>query len=435
MTYPLSTEVAPGQPTAASHYNTLRSDALRLGQSAADAATLGELLGRYQAHLTLELIDDNRRVRVPASPAQPAALVISGVPLVNTFPVDLPLSAAPAGAAGEFYIFALQSPGSRGFTLDLNTTTLESSGRRLIGAFYWNGSSIDAGSLRTLEADALRQSLSFESALVCEGRLTLESGKPVPVSEISAAAMLYFTPYHGNRLALYSPGRGWVMRAFSEVSLPLAELPPNKLADVFISDQPGGLMLTLAPWTNDTTRAQPLGWQDGCPVQAGMPERRYLGTLRSTAAGVSADNSRQRLLWNFASRLPRRLKVIESANSWTNTTAGFRPFNNSTLNRVELVSGIAELPVSLRFMAFGVHSAGQSLYVGIGLDSIMESSADLNMLSNSNTITPVEAAFNQVLSEGYHYLQLLETGASTITWYGDYNAGFFQSGAVGMTYA
>ena len=33
MTYPLSTTVSAGQPTAAAHYNHLRSDALRFGQA------------------------------------------------------------------------------------------------------------------------------------------------------------------------------------------------------------------------------------------------------------------------------------------------------------------------------------------------------------------------------------------------------------------
>lgn len=434
MTYPLSADVSPGQPTAAAQYNNLRADALRLGNLPADAATLGAMLQRYQHGIRLELIDQ-RRVRVPASSGEPAVLMISGVPLVNTLSADLPLGAVPGGSPADYYVFALRSAGSQSFTLDINTSPLESSGRRLIGRFYWNGSRIDAGSLRTLEAEGISSAMPFGPGLVNEGRLTLEPGNPVPRNDISAAGTLYFTPYHGNRLALFSPGRGWVMRPFTEAALPLASLPANRNADVFVSGPEGDLALALVQWAGDTTRSEPLAWQDGCAVRNGAPEQRYLGTIRGTAAGLCADTARQRLVWNHANRLPRTLKVIESANSWTNTTAGLRPFNGSTLNRVELVTGLAELPVSLRFLAFGVHSGGLALYVGIGLDSVDTSSADLAMLANSNTVISVEAAFNQVLSEGYHFLQLLETGSSTITWYGDYNAPFFQSGGLGTCYA
>ena len=48
MTYPLSSEVSSGQPTAAAQYNNLRRDALRMGQADADAATLAEFPGAVQ---------------------------------------------------------------------------------------------------------------------------------------------------------------------------------------------------------------------------------------------------------------------------------------------------------------------------------------------------------------------------------------------------
>ena len=70
MTYPLSSEVSSGQPTAAAQYNNLRRDALRLGQADADAATLADFLGRFSHNLRLELLETDR-LRVPASPTSP----------------------------------------------------------------------------------------------------------------------------------------------------------------------------------------------------------------------------------------------------------------------------------------------------------------------------------------------------------------------------
>jgi hypothetical protein len=66
MTYPTSSPVSAGQPTASSHYNTLRADALYLGQLERDSTSLGALLQRYESGLCLEYLAVNR-LRVPAS--------------------------------------------------------------------------------------------------------------------------------------------------------------------------------------------------------------------------------------------------------------------------------------------------------------------------------------------------------------------------------
>lgn len=268
-----------------------------------------------------------------------------------------------------------------------------------------------------------------------DARLTLLSGTPVPDSDQLAKTTLYLTPYQGATVGVYS-GAKWVVLNTPEVAMPLAGLAAYTNYDVYAYLDNNAIKLEAVAWTSATTRATALGMLDNILVKGGDPTRRYVGTIRTTsAAGQCEDSDKRRFVWNFANRVPRRIKVIESANSWTNTTANFRPFNNSTLNRVEVVTGVAELPVTLHFIAFGSHSAGQSLYVGIGLDSISWPSNDLCVVAYSNTITPVEAMFNRVLSEGYHFLQLLETGASTITWYGDYGTSFLQSGAVGIVWA
>jgi len=434
MTYPLSSDVAAGQPTAAAHYNTLRADALRLGQPAADAVTLGSLLGHFKNGLALELLGYNR-LRVPAASSAPVSLVISGVPLLASANVDLPAGSAPTGAAMQFYVFAVASPGSQTFTLDVNTSPTESTGRRLIGRFYWNGTEIEASSIMLEERASLMSTLGSQPALVCEGRLSGVAGVPVPAADVPNVGTLYFTPYNGSRVALYGEGAGWSVSPFSELSLSLAGLDAGKNADVFIHNYRGVLAMALEEWTNDSTRAAALAAQDGVMVKAGEPALRYLGTIRTVTSGVTVDTDQARFIWNNHNRLPRRLKVIESANSWTYTTAAFRPFNNSTANRAEVVTGLAELPTTLQFLAYAYHSGGQGFHVGIGLDSTTTSSADVNTTVHSSSINPTLALFNQVLSAGYHYLQLLEIGGSTITWFGDYGSTIYQSGAVGIVTA
>jgi len=68
MTYPLSSDVIAGQPTAADHYNNLRADALRMGQAVADSAFMPDLLNRYEQNLTIIPLSTDR-LRVPASTA------------------------------------------------------------------------------------------------------------------------------------------------------------------------------------------------------------------------------------------------------------------------------------------------------------------------------------------------------------------------------
>lgn len=58
---------------------------------------------------------------------------------------------------------------------------------------------------------------------LCQGRLTLTSGTPVTTSDVTAASTLYFTPYGGNKITLYT-GVYWQPFTFTERSLALSGL-------------------------------------------------------------------------------------------------------------------------------------------------------------------------------------------------------------------
>ncbi|MFA5458174.1 MAG: LamG domain-containing protein, partial [Synergistaceae bacterium] len=97
---------------------------------------------------------------------------------------------------------------------------------------------------------------------ICQGRLTLTTGVPVTTSDVTAATTLYFTPYNGNLVGLYS-GASWSVSAFSELSLSLSGYTANKNYDIWIYDNAGTLTLDSTIWTDDTTRATALTTQDG----------------------------------------------------------------------------------------------------------------------------------------------------------------------------
>jgi hypothetical protein len=142
LSYPLSSPVTSGQPTAADHYNNLRSDALYLGSSSANARTLAGFLNRHAEHMSLEVLNSTR-LRVPYSINKPPTLMINGYMLQAAANVDLAASQF-SGAAATWYVFAVRSAESATFTLAVNTSSAESTDQRLIGECVWNGSALSS---------------------------------------------------------------------------------------------------------------------------------------------------------------------------------------------------------------------------------------------------------------------------------------------------
>jgi len=429
MTYPLSSDVSAGQPTAVNHYNYLRSDALYLGNTAADSIDIGSLLARYQSGLTIDYLATSR-VRVPASATAPVKLMIDGVMCTATSNVDLAALAAPSGGAAWWYFFAVKAAGTTTFTLDSNTSITETAGRRRIARCYWNGSAITQ--LQTEDQYNFYYDFSLVPTQICNGRLTLETGVAVSTTDQADKTTLYFTPYQGDRVSVYITGEGWIVRKFSELSLAIGAFTASKPYDIFLYDNSGTLTLEGLVWTNATTRATAIALQDGTYVKSGDLTRRYIGTIYMDAASKTQDTVLRRFVWNYYNRLPRKLKVFETTDSWAYTTATWRSFNNSTANRVEVVTGVAENTVYIRARAGGYNTtATVGRELGIGLDVTNANSCVIK--STTSTLT-LEIVYNEILSVGYHFLQMTEfseaSGAST--WYGDQgNTTIFQSGIDG----
>jgi hypothetical protein len=269
---------------------------------------------------------------------------------------------------------------------------------------------------------------------VCQGRLTLTTGLAITTADVLAATTLYFTPHRGNKIALFN-GTLWSTFSFSEVSLSLAGLVANTPYDIWAYSSGSAVVLEALAWTNDTTRATALVLQNGVYVKTGVTTRRYLGTIRITGTiGQTEDSVLNRLVYNHYNREPRKLAVIEAANSWTYATATYRSFNNSVANRVTFVRGVNETPVNLRFIASASASAVNGA-VGIGLDSTSVNNASIFNIINS-IIGSVHAEYLDSPAVGYHYLQLLEiSSGATTTFYGDNGVAYIQSGAVGTVWA
>jgi hypothetical protein len=150
-TYPTSSDVTSGMSTLATHYNTLRADALRAGASASNAVNMGQLLAGYSKHVQLEYLATNK-VRVPYSADAIPALMVYGYMLRLSANADL--GEAPSGAAALYYVFANRATASTQFTLSINTSPTPAEDQRCIGEFYWTGTAIRQGSIKSYEVPA-----------------------------------------------------------------------------------------------------------------------------------------------------------------------------------------------------------------------------------------------------------------------------------------
>ena len=417
MTYPLSSVISPGDPTLASQYNTLRSDALFLGQAPADAVSIGQLLERYESRLTLQKLN-TAQVRLPASAVEPVSLFVDGYLVQVKENIDLPTDSAPNGI-GTWYVFANHASGSVSFTLSVSTSPTENTNQRRIGRFYFNGEVIVRDSIRTELSEYISTLLYTVNPIQTGGRLTLASGTPISI-DISSATSLFYTPFTSNRISLYVPGFGWRLYVFDQLSLSLTGLSTSKNYDIFINDDEGVLKLSTLAWSNDTLRASAYSLQDGIPVKSGAPDYRYLGTIRTlSSGGASADCADKRFVWNMFNRTERILKKTETDASWTYASAVWRPLNNNSENRVEFVLGLNQDPVFLLHTCYVTNSSSGGSAVGIALDSTSTTNADLRAYSDID-LTSIFAIYNKIISSyGYHYLQLTEwcSAVGTSTFY------------------
>ena len=434
MTYPLSSDVVAGQPTAAEHYNNLRADALRLGQAAADSNNLADLLSRYEQNLTIQLLGTDR-VRVPCTTSAPVALVVDGYFILrSTVNVDLPVAGKPSGSADTWYLFAVRTSGSTTFTLEVNTSPLESSGRRLVGSFYWTGSAIAAPSIRTSLADTLNLLTNHVQFTGCQGRLSLDTSLPVKDAEGSTITL---HPYKGNLISLYTPGFGWNTYPIEAAGVRPA-FSPNVLLDhvydVFAYWDGSQVRLESLAWTNSTGRATSLTYTEGNYLKSTDLTRLYLGTFVAYLNNLIEDLPGERGLWNFFNRVPKQLLGTVATASWTYATPGTWRSPNGTDVMVRICVGIAE--DAAFFQAACPMQAAASLYgmVGVGDNANNANAADI-LIHNGGTAARCStlATYNHVPTIGLHAIYWIEStsGSGTVTFYGSPIANQSQAGLTG----
>lgn len=272
---------------------------------------------------------------------------------------------------------------------------------------------------------------------VCDGRLTLTTVTPVTTADVLAATTLFFTPYKGNRIALFN-GTSWNWYTFAEISIAVPATT-SQMYDVFAFDNAGTPALELLAWTNDSTRATLHVLQDGVKVKSGATTRRFVGCMRTTTvSGQTEDSGLKRYVWNI-NKARRSLLRQESTSSWTYTLATIRQANGSAANQVEVIIGLAESLLDLEIHATVSNTnAPVAAGVMIGEDStttpVAGQAQGFLQTPAANTLCALHASLHKYPAIGRHVYSWLEASVATgtATWTGA--AGGFGSGNIGGLY-
>lgn len=282
--------------------------------------------------------------------------------------------------------------------------------------------------------------------LVCQGRPTLESGVPVSSADQTAKTTIYFTPYGGSTVALYSTSAAvWRLHTVAEVSLPLTGLAADTNFDLFLYDNAGTKTLESVAWTSATVRATALVLQNGVLVKTGAANKRYVATFRTTGSvGQCEDSVAKRFVWSYYHRTRRPLRRLETTATWVYSSQTIHQANASTSNQVAVVIGVAEVAVDLRLLAHGANDTlTRSNHVGIGEDSttVFSTNGPQGMWTQpvANHIVGVTAGLTVTPAIGYHFYAWLEAtdAVGVTTWTGVSATGALrmQSGLTGSVEA
>jgi hypothetical protein len=289
-----------------------------------------------------------------------------------------------------------------------------------------------------LRGDSSWASAASDPALsVAEGRLTATTNTPVTTADVSGATSIYYTPYIGDKIALYD-GSSWNIRTFTQITISLSGFTAIKPYDVFAYDNSGTVTIETLIWTNNSTRATALAYQNGVLSKSGATTRRYLGTVYINASGGQTEDTMvKRYLWNYYNRVPRPLQKLETTDSWTYTTATYRQANADTANQVDTCVGVAEVLLNLNVLGLAASTQGDNnVTVQVGIDEGGTTANDSTVFSGPEVANynakQVEANLTKYPAVGFQYWVWVEksTALGTTTWYGD-NGGATQSGIYG----
>lgn len=267
------------------------------------------------------------------------------------------------------------------------------------------GADITAGQLVTVAYDGVVIQLlaavppTQPGSAAFGGRLSLQSGEPVPTSSVSNATTVYYVPYTGQAVTLFNGVNAVPTNAAGELSIALgANWTTNSNWDVFVGLDGSTLRLCTGPaWTSSTARGSGAGTTEltrlnGLLLNANTMTCRYanastfscatarcsyLGTFRTASAGItnwtfgtSASGGGAAVLgvWNFYNQVEVSTSVIDSgvAYSYSGVT---RQARGSAGNQVSFIVGLQKNALWGGYQDEVGSGGGATGSIGVGLNS------------------------------------------------------------------
>lgn len=308
---------------------------------------------------------------------------------------------------------------------------------------------------------SLLTNLSTGGVSSAGGRCTLTTATPVLTSTVTGATSIIYSPYISQFVPIYNGTSVSMVDVAGELTNILANSATgnagpaaaanNSNYDLFVWSNSGTPTFTRGPlWTSDTARGAGAGttelvrvkgvWLNANAITNGPAAQRgtYVCTVRSNGTatvdyqfgGLAAGGTAGIIgVWNVYNRVNVSMFVQDSTDSWAYTSATIRPSNNSATHRVSFIQGLAEDGISVRGISYSSSStaAGSAVMVSaIGYDSTTAmaagASAGRHVNDLASTIQGMVAQLELPSALGFHYVQLLESGATSASFYGDNGA-------------
>lgn len=260
-------------------------------------------------------------------------------------------------------------------------------------------------------------SADMSGGLAADGRLTLVSGNPYPTTDHTGTT-LYYTPFAGNRIALYDNTSSiWKTYTFTEITLLLGGWAANTNFDVFAYHNGTSPALELSSWVSDTARSGALVRQDGILVKPGTNgTRRFMGTIRTTSQGLVENGETKRFVWNMYNQLQRPMYKTSGYDPHDYNSATERVWNNNTSHKVEFVQGLPQFTGVTVCALSKTFSPAQVTRIGIGLDG---TSSDRHFgvagLNGVNMGAIAGDGGGAYIDAGYHFLYAIQSSETNGT--------------------
>ena len=289
-------------------------------------------------------------------------------------------------------------------------------------------------------------------------RLTLTSGTPFPVADVTTATQIFATPAVGNLVCIYDGTRPNLYALTTEVVIAIGTKTADTNYDIFLWDNAGSIQGLIGPaWSSATVRGSGAGTTElerfngvlvnrfaiggGPGARAGL----YIGTFRTISTtgtcafrgGVTANVGGKWFLWNAYNQRPIILDVIEAATTWTYTTASFRQANAQAGNKCEYVTGDSSVLIDAQAFsvcASSVADQEDNGAAGVGIDSTTVDSAlhaapgRLQAPGSQVALVGASASFAGRPGLGYHSVTWLESGSqgqittTALTFFGNFGS-------------